>query len=1405
MMAANVLDILIQATDNASVVLESIQNRLGDLGSQGPSAFSRVDAAASSVHSRLTGIYGAVTALVAGLTAGRFVQVPARFESLTKQLETVTKSGDKARDAMSWVTDFAARTPSEIDKVAGAYARLASYGFDPKEILTPIGNAASGMQKELDQAVEAFADATRGEFERLKEFGINADTSGDQVTLRWMQNGQQMEERVTKNAEAIGEALAGIWNDMFAGGMDAQMSTFSGRWSNMMDAVTRAIQKFMGTGLFESLKGAIAAVTEALQGLEQSGKLEQWGSAAREAFSAAWSAVRRLSGMVADFVDRWGGLLTALGAVAGITLAVEKVGALTRALAASKLGIAGLLLVLPDAVAGWRNLALAANEYFNPQSTRNQAMRQSAQLQAQATENNRKAVAMLNRFAQAQGGSVTSLEDWNRKIADGTIKLSGHSGQVAATAADYKTLQEAVKKAGEAGNASLSQVADRYDTEAKQAKALAATEGAAAAAGLAAQRDKYKAVLSVAQAVAEAQKRLVNEAAAAEEQKAGLRRQIEQDLQKAKTAALKTWLEDLKNGLGEALAQEKRYAQEAENAHKTTEEKVRELRRQTMDQSSAYYDQLAEAREKLVKAGTEAAKGTAEGYDRAIKYAQEAQNTFASSVSTGKAVVGQVQAVQTAMKGVSDAGAVWESAAQGGKDAWADTARSLTDQIQEAKAALDELAKNPLSVAVEIDTAAVDAALDTLAGKRTASVHSVDPDTTDAEKAIAGLEKPTSSTHTIYVQKVEQYAWGGGVGRDVPAMAMPGEMVIDPEAAGKYGPLLHAINSLRLPLEAVPRFAAGGGVFRPFGSGLIPGVGDEDSEPLLLREGAFVVRKAAVARYGRNLLSAINAMRLPAGVAAFASGGPVRPDWWRLWPDAVPEASPVPAAPVPETVAAPVPAGAVLATPLATGGRGSVRRAAGVARLEGIRSRAALAFASGGSLDEQLADIALERQRTQEDYDEAIADAQNDRDSDLAELLAKEREDLDTIAADLAEALQEAQDAWQEARESYQQSLAEAQEAYTEAVEAARDEYDEKRKSLQAALDAAQEAYDEWVGKGKDEHPGYFKRSIHHSPGYTYMDDPGEFTRRSFSSVSTAYVKDLSDEGTAARKQYEAEGKKLKAALQEARSELLFLGAFAVPADAVESLDEAKTEAAESLALAKDTYSTGVSEAQTTADADSRTTREQAASDKADLDAALADKLADLKKDYDRAMEDLAIQEARARADADEEKGYSISGFSAWLAEGGPVRALAGPGRSAGGGFAGLLGRLARFAEGGTVPMLPGATPGADSVIAALTPGEGVINARAMARIISDKALAALNNLDLAGFVDELPHFATGGRVPGGEAPSVAGLAGGASPGSGYTVTLNLQAGGKTYEARTTDATAAALARQLRRLGQSVK
>ncbi|MEF3063016.1 tape measure protein, partial [Ralstonia solanacearum] len=95
----------------------------------------------------------------------------------------------------------------------------------------------------------------------------------------------------------------------------------------------------------------------------------------------------------------------------------------------------------------------------------------------------------------------------------------------------------------------------------------------------------------------------------------------------------------------------------------------------------------------------------------------------------------------------------------------------------------------------------------------------------------------TSSTHTIAVRRVEANAAGGVVGAGVRQFADGGAVT-----------------------PAFPRMQGGS----------VPGTGDQDTVPRTLDAGAFVIRKAAVRKYGAGTLA-----QLANGVARFATGGAV--------------------------------------------------------------------------------------------------------------------------------------------------------------------------------------------------------------------------------------------------------------------------------------------------------------------------------------------------------------------------------------------------------------------------------------------------------------------------------------------------------------------------------------------------
>ncbi|UWD91205.1 tape measure protein [Ralstonia pseudosolanacearum] len=168
--------------------------------------------------------------------------------------------------------------------------------------------------------------------------------------------------------------------------------------------------------------------------------------------------------------------------------------------------------------------------------------------------------------------------------------------------------------------------------------------------------------------------------------------------------------------------------------------------------------------------------------------------------------------------------------------------------VSKALASLDKLnayardnAQLELRVATEKARAAianVEGMLRALDRVQTESRHAVasNVDAVRAEvQSLNGLN--TSSTHTIAVRRVEANAAGGVVGGGVQQFADGGPVA-----------------------PAFPRMQGGS----------VPGTGDQDTVPRTLDAGAFVIRKAAVRKYGAGTLA-----QLANGVARFASGGAV--------------------------------------------------------------------------------------------------------------------------------------------------------------------------------------------------------------------------------------------------------------------------------------------------------------------------------------------------------------------------------------------------------------------------------------------------------------------------------------------------------------------------------------------------
>lgn len=227
---------------------------------------------------RVAGVATTTLATGFGLLGRSVVQTSAEFETYQATLETIEGSADKARQSLDWIAEFGKTTPYEVSQVTEAFVALKAYGIDPiaNDALRTLGDTASAMGKPLMQAVEAFADAATGEFERLKEFGIRAKQQGDKVTFSWTQNGQEMTETVKKNSNDIRAFLLETMGDRFAGAMDRQSRTWTGMMSNLSDTWTDFKRRIGDAGFFNVVQGQLAGLLDWLRRLDEDGTLDRW-------------------------------------------------------------------------------------------------------------------------------------------------------------------------------------------------------------------------------------------------------------------------------------------------------------------------------------------------------------------------------------------------------------------------------------------------------------------------------------------------------------------------------------------------------------------------------------------------------------------------------------------------------------------------------------------------------------------------------------------------------------------------------------------------------------------------------------------------------------------------------------------------------------------------------------------------------------------------------------------------------------------------------------------------------------------------------------------------------------------------------------------------------------------------
>ena len=233
----------------------------------------------------LTKAAGVAAAAVVSLETAKqvfsaLVDSQRNFDKLNSGLITMTGSAENAAKAFSVLQQFAKETPYGLNQAVEGFTKLVALGLNPsKEALISYGNTAAAMGKDLNQMIEAVADASTFEFERLKEFGIKSSQQADTVSFTF----RGVTTTVKKNSEEIQKYLLNIGNTDFAGAMETRSKTLDGQLSSLADSfdglVLAVAQSGFGDAVGEqaaTAEDAITALTDAIASNEISATLQDW-------------------------------------------------------------------------------------------------------------------------------------------------------------------------------------------------------------------------------------------------------------------------------------------------------------------------------------------------------------------------------------------------------------------------------------------------------------------------------------------------------------------------------------------------------------------------------------------------------------------------------------------------------------------------------------------------------------------------------------------------------------------------------------------------------------------------------------------------------------------------------------------------------------------------------------------------------------------------------------------------------------------------------------------------------------------------------------------------------------------------------------------------------------------------
>ena len=260
-------------------------NSLDNFGKKVDKITNKINSSVSNLAKRTGKIlkWGVIGGTGLGIGA---LKVGADFETLSGRMVTAFQGDQKkASEYLKWANEFANETPFSNEEVVDATIKLKSFKYDPKRMMTLLGDFAAAYGESLDRAIEAYSDAENGDFETLKSgFKIKRETVLD-YAKNVLKDPIPMHGNEVANMDRFMKVLEIIMKERSKDGMKILKNTLNGMLSTATGTLKYSVAKLVGVteeghiragSLMDRVKEKFERLNNYMQSPEGQKALERW-------------------------------------------------------------------------------------------------------------------------------------------------------------------------------------------------------------------------------------------------------------------------------------------------------------------------------------------------------------------------------------------------------------------------------------------------------------------------------------------------------------------------------------------------------------------------------------------------------------------------------------------------------------------------------------------------------------------------------------------------------------------------------------------------------------------------------------------------------------------------------------------------------------------------------------------------------------------------------------------------------------------------------------------------------------------------------------------------------------------------------------------------------------------------